>query len=143
MPLDAGDLKAGSIRVIQRASNEKENSLYRIYINHDPAIQFATLVHELGHLLLGHLGEDKSFGAPPRSGLSHTQNELEAESVSYVVCTRNGVKSKSETYLSNYIKKNTTIDDIDIYRVLRAAGEVEKLLGLAVHTKYQSLKRRI
>ena len=132
LEIDAGDRRAGYIRVIQCASNEEENTLYQMAINanHAPPIQFATLTHELGHLLLGHLGADKNFKAPSRSGLSHTQIELEAESVSYLVCGRNGVESKSETYLSNYVAQNTTLDDIDIYRVLRTVGEIEKLLGL-------------
>ena len=52
------------------------------------------------------------------------------------VCARNGVKSKSKTYLSNYVKKNTTVDHIDLYQVMRAAGQVETLLGLTAHTPF-------
>jgi IrrE N-terminal-like domain len=62
--VDSGDTSAGSIRVVKRAANAKEHTLYRMLINrnHAPAIQFATMVHELGHLFLGHLGPDKAGG---------------------------------------------------------------------------------
>jgi len=68
--------------------------------------------------------------------MKHAQVELEAESVAFLVCERNGVKSKSETYLSTYVTDNTTMDDIDLYQIMRAAGQVESLLGLSSHTKY-------
>ena len=131
--LDAGDKRAGYIRPIERVSNDDEYTIYGMYINrnHPPPTQFATLVHELAHLFLGHLGEDKNFRVPNRTGLSYSEVELEAESVSYLVCARNGVESKSESYLSNFVDQNTTIDDIDIYIVLRAAQDIEKLLELS------------
>ena len=136
--VDAGDRRAGSIRVIQHAVNEKEATIYCMHINrnHAPAVQFATLAHELGHLFLGHLGSDKALSVPQRHPLEHDQRELEAESVAYMVCARNGVASKSESYLANYVSENTTIDDIDLFQVMRAAGQVETLLGLTAHTKF-------
>jgi hypothetical protein len=51
------------------------------------------------------------------------------------VCSRNGVTSKSETYLADYVGTNTGIDQIDVYQVMRAAGQVEALLGLTAHTR--------
>jgi hypothetical protein len=136
--MDAGDQKAGSIRVIQRARTKKETTYYRMLINrnHQPPVQFATLAHELGHLFLGHLGSDKKLNVPERPRMNHDQRELEAESVAFIVCSRNGVKSKSESYLANYVNENTTVDKIDIYQVMRAAGQVETLLGLTARTKY-------
>ncbi len=136
--VDAGDQKAGSIRVVQRASNDTEVTEYRLHINlnHDPAVKFATLAHELGHLFLGHLGSDRKRNVPERSALGSSQQELEAESVAYLVCERNGVKSKSQTYLSDFVNANTTVDQIDVFQVMRATGRVEALLGLAAHTRY-------
>ena len=69
--------------------------------------------------------------------MSHAQREIKAESVAYLVCGRNAVKSKSETYLTAYVGTNTTIEHIDLYQVMRAAGQVETLLGLTAHTKYE------
>jgi len=136
--IDAGDQMAGSIRVIKRAKKEKETTRYRMQINrnHTPAVQFSTLAHELGHLFLGHAGPDKALNVPERTRMDHAQRELEAESVAFLVCGRNGVASKSETYLANYVRENTTIDHLDLYQVMRAAGQVETLLGLTGHTKY-------
>ncbi len=136
--VDAGDQKAGSIRVVQRASNDTEVTEYRLHINlnHDPAVKFATLVHEMGHLFLGHLGIDRKLEVSDRRALGYSQQELEAESVAYLVCERNGVKSKSQTYLSDFVNANTTVDQIDVFQVMRAAGQVETLLGLAAHTQY-------
>ena len=68
--------------------------------------------------------------------MDHPQRELEAESVAFLVAARNGVASKSEKYLADYVEKNTTVDHIDVYQVMRAAGQVEALLGLTAHTRY-------
>jgi hypothetical protein len=128
--VDAGDFSAGSIRM-EPDPHDAEARKYRIQINrnHAPAISFATLAHELGHLFLGHLGRDKALKIPGRSHVKHSQKELEAESVSYIICERNGVKSKSHTYLSNFVNENTTIDEIDVYQVMRATDQVEAALG--------------
>jgi hypothetical protein len=137
--IDAGDGKAGSIRVVKRGAEEKEPTLYRMQVNrnHSPNVQFATLAHELGHLFLGHLGPDRVLNVPARPSMGHRQVELEAESVSFLVCSRNGVTSKAETYLASYVAQNTTVDEIDLYQIMRAAGQVETLLGLATPTKYK------
>lgn len=137
--IDAGDSKAGSIRVLSRAKTNDEHNQYKMKINrnHPLPTQFATLAHELGHLFLGHLGRDKKLSIPLRPRLTHEQQELEAESVAYLVCKRNGITSKSETYLSNYVKEHTTVDNIDFYQVMRAAGQVETILKLGSHTKYR------
>lgn len=146
LPVDEGDRNAGLIRVINRATSEKESTRYRIHINrnHAPAVQFATLAHELGHLFLGHLGPDIKLNVPDRPvnrhcKKAHAQQELEAESVAYLVCARNGVKSRSETYLKDYVEKNTTVESVNLYQVMRATGQVESLLGLTAHTKYDKL----
>lgn len=69
------------------------------------------------------------------------QEELEAESVAYLVCARNGVESKSQTYLTKFVEKNTTVEKLDIYQVMRAAGQIETLLGLSSHTRYEKPPR--
>jgi hypothetical protein len=141
--VDAGDRKAGSIRLIHRATKDKERSLYRMHVNgnHSLPVQFATLTHELGHLFLGHLGADKALNIPQRSQSNHVQKELEAESVAYLVCARNGVQSKSQTYLATYVNQNPKMDDVDLYQVMRAAGQVEALLELASHALYDMPSR--
>jgi len=136
---DGGDGKAGSISLINRAKSQNETSLYRMNINrnHDKPVQFTTLTHELGHLFLGHLGPDKKLRIPKRPKLNIKQVELEAESVAYLVCKRNGISPKSETYLSGYVDNNDNIEQFDLYQIMRAAGQIETILGLTYHTKYE------
>ena len=136
--VDAGDRNAGLIRVVRRAANEKEATQYRIHINrnHDSAVKFTTLAHELAHLGLGHLGPDKKLSVPERPHLSHAQQELEAESVAYIVCERNGVPRESQSYLSNFVRAHCPGTELDAYQVLRAAGQVETMLGLAAHAQF-------
>lgn len=136
---DGGDGKAGSISVVSRAQAKNEASLYQININrnHNNLVRFSTLTHELGHLFLGHLGSDKKLRIPKRPKLSKKQIELEAESVAYLVCKRNGVSPKSETYLSGYVDDDDNIEQFDLYQIMRAAGQVETILGLTYHTKYE------
>jgi hypothetical protein len=136
--VDAGDNNAGLIRVVRRAASEKEATQYRVHINrnHGAPAKFVTLTHELAHLFLGHLGPDKKLNVPDRPALSHAERELEAESVAYIVCERNGVQSKSHTYLSNFVDADTTVEHLDVYQVMRAAGQVETMLGLAAHAQF-------
>jgi hypothetical protein len=143
---DGGDAKAGAIRIVHRADpkNERDRSAYRMFINrnHALAVRFVTLVHELGHLFLGHFGPDKALSVPTRQPLTHAQQELEAESVAYIVAERNGVHSKSETYLANFVQHATKVDDLDVYQIMRAAGQVEMVLGLISHTQFEPPRLR-
>ena len=134
--VDAGDARAGAIRVVRRAGADKEIIRYSLHINrhHVPPTQFGTLSHELGHLFLGHLGRDPRLHVPDRRHVDHAGKELEAESVAYVVCRRNGIELISHTYLSNFVNSSTTTPaQLDVYRIMRAAGQVESVLGLAPH----------
>lgn len=150
---DGGDGQAGSIEVTQappertrmrtkgakRKKAEKPSEyLMRLNKNHEPNVQFSTLAHELGHLFLGHLGFDERLSIPARRmPMTHAQMELEAESFAYLACRRNGVQCKSESYLADYVKKHTSIESLDIYQVLRAVGQMEYMLQLTAHTRYE------
>lgn len=118
--------------IIERSTDAKNRPAYRVRVNgkHDPNVQFVTLIHELAHLYLGHLGPDKYLKIGDRYSLTHAQVELEAESVAYLVCQRNGVESNSEAYLADYVKTHTTTDDIHFYMIMKAAGQIETVLQL-------------
>lgn len=132
--VDSGDAHAGSIEILRQGTGKEDPSVYRIQVNknHEPPTQFATLVHELGHLFLGHLGPDLVLKIRERGVLKVAQRELEAESVAYLVCARNGVTCKSESYLSTYAAEHNDLGPVDVYQVMRAAGRIEELLGLTV-----------
>lgn len=63
--------------------------------------------------------------------------------MAYIVCERNGVKAKSEKYLSTFVKHESTIPKLDVYQIMRAANQVETLLGLNEHTQFPSKKDRM
>jgi len=136
---DGGDAKAGSITLVERDPPPKAAGWYRIETNanHSAVKQFVTLAHELAHLYLGHLGADGQFGIANRQGSNHAQQEIEAESVAFLVCTRNGIESKAQAYLNAFVNDDT-IQQLDLYQIMRAAGQIETLLGLALHTKKTS-----
>ena len=142
--VDAGDCKAGSIQRVWPTEKSTEPSHYKMDVNknHDPNIQFSTLAHELAHLFLGHLGRDSKLRIPERSTQNHQQRELEAESTAFIVSARSGVECKSQKYLANYVKQDTTTEQLDLYQIMRAAGQVETLLGLALHTKVDRPKKK-
>jgi hypothetical protein len=143
--VDHGDSNAGSIQ--RRAATDKQEPktkfLIKLNKNHPLSTQFTTLAHELGHLYLGHLGAEKDLSIPARRQLNHTQRELEAESVAYIVCERNQIKAKSEKYLASFVKNEAALESLDVYQVMRAANQVETLLGLNQHTKFPSKSDRI
>lgn len=90
--------------------------------------RFASICHELGHLLCHHLIAPKSWNKWPTRNLSHAAEEFEAESVSWLICERLGIGNPSEKYLSNYIEENKEIPkETSIENILSAAKEVWKL----------------
>ncbi len=139
--IDAGDGKAGSIQCVQRSSDSPAQYEVRVNRNHATEVQFTTLLHELAHLFLGHMGRDKHLKIPDRSSMNHAAVELEAESVAYIICHRNGLKPRSESYLSKYVLPDTSSDSIGLYQIMRAAGQIETLLGLAVPTRVEKPKK--
>ncbi len=126
------------IKVRHRATKKKEKPDYLIRLNenHNANIQFATLVHELAHLYLGHLGIDSFLKVADRSQLSYQEKELEAESVCYIVCHRNDVRPNSEVYLSAFVQDKLRIENMDVYAILKAAGRVETVLELIGHNQF-------
>jgi hypothetical protein len=142
--VDQGDAWAGGVKAVRRSKDKKERPDYRVSLNknHDPDVRFVTLVHELGHLYLGHLGPDKFLGIEERSRIDLIQRELEAESLAWLVCKRRGITSKSESYLANFAKANTTVGDLDFYQLTKAAGQVETALGIAAHTLFEPKDER-
>lgn len=142
--VDAGDCKAGSIELVKRPVKPGESSSYRMNVNknHNPNVQFATLTHELAHMYLGHLGKDTYLSVPERPAQTLQRRQLEAESTAFIVCARNGVENQSASYLANYVEQEATSEQLDLYQIMRAAGQIETVLGLAAHTKYDRPQKK-
>ena len=102
--LDAGDARAGWIRLLTRSKSPNGKNLYRLAYNrnHPPPTRFVTIAHELAHLYLGHLGRDRGRRVPDRGITPLALKEVEAEMTAYLVARRNGLRPRSESYLANY-----------------------------------------
>lgn len=138
--IDRGDGAAGSIRreciAGKKPGEEKFKYIMQVNQNHCVATQFVSIAHELGHLFLGHLGRDKNLSVPERRYVEREEREIEAEAVAYMVSARNGVESKSEKYLSGFVHDDTAVETLNLHEITRAAGDVEKILGLAYKASY-------
>ena len=126
---DHGDRSAGSVRLVHDYLDAKRLNDFRMTINrnHPPETQFVTLLHELGHVYLGHQGGDAKRNVRTRRSAPHGLREVEAESVAWLVAKRSGLMPRSESYLDAY-KGNFA--DLDLHTVMRAANAIEQLLKL-------------
>lgn len=121
--VDTGDWHAGRIQRVGDGYALKVNR------NHPRETRLATIAHELGHLHLGHLGANAKHKPriPDRRGLLEAIQEVEAESVAFIVCRRRGVRPESASYLAQYIKDGGDLS-LDIERIMTAAGTVETVM---------------
>ena len=125
--VDEGDWHAG--RILR--SGDADAYTLKVNRNHPRPTRFTTLAHELAHLYLGHLGKDAKRRIPNRRHVPERMREIEAESVAYLVGHRNGVAPVSDAYLSGFIEAGEPIErTLDVDRVMRAAGAVERVMGL-------------
>ncbi|MEP9386496.1 ImmA/IrrE family metallo-endopeptidase [Mesorhizobium sp. KR9-304] len=109
---------------------------YVIRINRiaSPRERVLTLIHELGHIMCGHLGmhplgwwpDRKSLGGLPE-GMRHDIKEFEAEAVAWIIANRAGIASTAPDYLAS---KVAPLDNerLNINCVLDAANRIEPLL---------------
>ncbi|KPP95113.1 MAG: phage protein of unknown function DUF955 [Bacteroidetes bacterium HLUCCA01] len=95
---------------------------------------FCVLIHELAHLFLGHTGhksilndETKSSITLPQRILSKSAAELEAETVSYLICKKIGIEAQSAEYIAGYIKSENDLIQFSYEMVIKIADKIEKL----------------
>lgn len=103
---------------------------YEMFVNangQSPGAQYATIAHELAHLYCGHLGTPDIKLWPDRQRLNHVTEEFEAESVSFMVCQRQGIQTTSPEYLSQFVKDHADIPTISMESVMKAAGLIESM----------------
>jgi len=138
---DHGSQRAGSIQcasgrqfleLISPESNLRFRRVqlwYELLLNSSlsPESKYATLVHELGHLYCGHLGTPHEKWWPDRRGLPIEVCEFEAESISYLVCTRLGLETASAEYLAGYVRKYESTPPISLDRVMKSSWLIERM----------------
>ena len=136
---DYGPACAGRIMPSKRSNRPGVDLVYNR--NQPPEQQFATIIHELGHLFCGHLGGSReTVGLPGRgsSGQEIWRNrmlksrqvrEFEAESVAWLVCGRMGIENPSADYLASYSNQGEDIPSISLETVLKATGIAEGMVS--------------
>ena len=140
-PLDVGDTRAGYIRMAARSADPKWKHRYELGYNknHPAPTRFVTVAHELGHLYLGHLGEDRARRVPDRRGVPKDLEEVEAELAAYLVAMRSGLKPRSESYLSSY---QGAFSAVDVFAITRAANAVETAMGISAQRLWNDKAKR-
>jgi hypothetical protein len=93
----------------------------------DDAGAYAVLCHELAHIYLGHIGADRDGWWPFRLNVTEAVAEIEAESVSHIVCRRAGLRTRSAEYLSSFVEDSEELDAISLDLISRVAGRLEEM----------------
>lgn len=103
---------------------------YVILINKEYTLEdkYSSLAHELGHIFCGHVGNNEDAWWPCRTGNQKDIIEIEAESVAYLVCLRNGLDVNSERYLSVYrANLDKQMPVFSLSDILQAVGYIEEM----------------
>lgn len=120
----AGDARSTGAEPAKKGRLAKPRWVVRINSQLNEGAQFTTLIHELAHIYLGHLGGNGKKW-PNRRPERIDVREFEAEAVSFIVGRRFGLKTSSAEYLNGYVKGDT-IEHVSFSAVARAAGRIEQ-----------------
>jgi hypothetical protein len=93
----------------------------------DEPSRFGVLVHEIAHVLLGHLGSDYDHWWPGRFNLDTASAEIEAETVAHIVTARFGLSGSSAAYLSGYVKGSAVPQSVSMDLIAKVAGRIEEM----------------
>ncbi len=94
---------------------------------------FTVLLHELAHILLGHTGHkelrkkviDQKITLPERRKISRSTEELEAETVSYLISTKLKLIKRSEEYIAGYLKNIDDLMQFSYEMVIKVADKID------------------
>ena len=97
----------------------------------------AVLIHELGHLFLGHTGhlllrqttkegKIKEIKLMQRR-MTRTAEELEAETISFLICKKLGLETRAAEYLAGYISSDKDLEQFSHELVIKIADKIEEI----------------
>jgi hypothetical protein len=97
----------------------------------------AVLIHELGHLFLGHTGhlalrqitkegKVKEIKLMQRK-MTRTAEELEAETISFLICKKLGLETRAAEYLAGYISSDKDLEQFSHELVIKIADKIEEI----------------
>jgi len=139
--------KAGRVTI-------RENGKIIISLRKDlePVKNFVTLLHELGHLFAGHLGgmrlinkekqekeqnekkqktnkkkKNREYVSIYSHDISHDAQEIEAETISWLICRRFRIVTKSAEYLAGYDLNDNILHEINHEGMIKAADLIYQL----------------
>ena len=108
---------------------EKYPTMFEVEVNRNLPLldRYVTLAHELGHLLCGHLGSGPENAWPdrvsPKTVEVHARNEVEAESVAYMVLKRLDPDAQMGDYITGHLGPNQQVPEtVALNLVFKAAG---------------------
>jgi hypothetical protein len=94
----------------------------------DEPSRFGVLCHEIGHILLGHLGGDRDLWWPSRMNLDHHSMEIEAEATAYIVTQQLGLNGSSAAYVSAHLKDGEKLPNgVSLDNIAKVAGKVGQM----------------
>ena len=99
----------------------------------------AVLIHELGHLFLGHTGHlilrqtvkdpeklSKEIKLLQRK-LTRTAEELEAETISFLICKKLGLETRADEYLAGYISSDSDLEQFSHELLIKTVDKIEEM----------------
>lgn len=93
----------------------------------DDRSRYGVICHELAHIYLGHLGTDKDYWWPSRTGLNKRTVEIEAEAVAFIVTTHAGLTGSSAAYVSRYLPEEKMPSSVSLNLIAKVAGRIEEM----------------
>ena len=93
----------------------------------DDRSRYGVICHELAHIYLGHLGTDKDYWWPSRTGLNKRTVEIEAEAVAFVVTMHAGLTGSSAAYVSRYLPEGKIPSSVSLNLIAKVAGRIEEM----------------
>ena len=119
----------GSIRESYHALGISPAASYLILVDktQNTERRYASLVYGLSRIFCGHLGIDSRAWWPDRRGFSTVSAAIEAESVTYLVCGRKGIKETVETGVAAYNDMNRNLPRFSLHTILQVVGYIEEM----------------